>query len=87
MTAEAKQLVLDNLRGIPDFPKPGILFWDVTTLLLDAKVFQATIDAFVEQYKDKKIDVIAGVRPHAPVPAVQPSPRACTLHASALDAA
>jgi adenine/guanine phosphoribosyltransferase-like PRPP-binding protein len=58
--AEAKQLIVDNLRGVPDFPKPGILFWDVTTLLLDAKVFQATIDAFVERYNDMKIDVVAG---------------------------
>ena len=58
--AEAKQLIQDNLRGIPDFPKPGILFWDVTTLLLDAKVFQATIDTFADRYKDMKIDVVAG---------------------------
>lgn len=58
--AEAKQLIVDNLRGVPNFPKPGILFWDVTTLLLDAKVFQATIDAFVDRYKDIKIDVVAG---------------------------
>jgi hypothetical protein len=61
MTAEeCKQLIVDNLRGVPNFPKPGILFWDVTTLLLDAKVFQATIDAFVARYKDMKIDVVAG---------------------------
>lgn len=59
---EVSKLIADNLRGIPDFPKPGILFWDVTTLLLDPKVFQATIDAFTKRYKDKKIDVVAGAR-------------------------
>lgn len=58
--AEVSKLIADNLRGIPDFPKPGILFWDVTTLLLDAKVFQATIDAFAKRYQDMKIDVVAG---------------------------
>nr|BCU09066.1 adenine phosphoribosyltransferase [Ulva prolifera] len=41
-------------------PLPGILFWDVTTLLLDPKVFQATTDAFAKRYKDQKIDVVAG---------------------------
>eukprot|EP00892_Ulva_mutabilis_P012157 jgi/Ulvmu1/9313/UM050_0062.1 len=58
--AEVSKLIADNLRGIPDFPKPGILFWDVTTLLLDPKVFQATIDAFTKRYADKKVDVVAG---------------------------
>lgn len=58
--AEVSKLIADNLRGIPDFPKPGILFWDVTTLLLDPKVFQATTDAFTKRYKDQKIDIVAG---------------------------
>jgi adenine phosphoribosyltransferase len=43
-----------------DFPKKGILFWDVTTILLNVHAFQATIDLFVERYKDMKIDVVAG---------------------------
>ncbi|GLC50207.1 hypothetical protein PLESTB_000354200 [Pleodorina starrii] len=42
------------------FPKAGILFWDVTTIMLNHQAFQYTIDLFVEQYKDKKIDVVAG---------------------------
>ncbi|XP_073134184.1 adenine phosphoribosyltransferase 1-like [Henckelia pumila] len=50
-----------TIRVIPDFPKPGILFQDITTLLLDPKAFKDTIDLFVERYKDKNIDVIAGV--------------------------
>lgn len=60
--AEVSKLIADNLRGIPDFPKPGILFWDVTTLLLDPKVFQTTIDAFAKRYQEKNIDVVAGAR-------------------------
>ncbi|XP_050214367.1 adenine phosphoribosyltransferase 1-like [Mercurialis annua] len=50
-----------SIRIIPDFPKPGILFQDITTLLLDTKAFKDTIDLFVERYKDKDISVVAGV--------------------------
>ncbi|GJT70862.1 adenine phosphoribosyltransferase 1-like protein [Tanacetum coccineum] len=49
------------IRVIPDFPKPGILFQDITTLLLDPVAFKDTIDLFVERYKDKHISVVAGV--------------------------
>ncbi|KAM0968297.1 hypothetical protein ACFX2A_016964 [Malus domestica] len=49
------------IRVIPNFPKPGILFQDITTLLLDTKAFKDTIDLFVERYKDKEISVVAGV--------------------------
>ncbi|KAJ8541185.1 hypothetical protein K7X08_002001 [Anisodus acutangulus] len=49
------------IRVIPDFPKPGIMFQDITTLLLDTKAFKDTIDLFVERYKDKKISVVAGI--------------------------
>ncbi|PWA99437.1 Adenine phosphoribosyl transferase [Artemisia annua] len=47
------------IRVIPDFPKPGILFQDITTLLLDPLAFKDTIDLFVERYKDKDISVVA----------------------------
>ncbi|XP_075511855.1 adenine phosphoribosyltransferase 1-like [Primulina tabacum] len=53
--------ISSTIRVIPDFPKPGILFHDITTLLLDPKAFKDTIDLFVERYKDKNISVIAGV--------------------------
>ncbi|KAF9668485.1 hypothetical protein SADUNF_Sadunf14G0008400 [Salix dunnii] len=49
------------IRVIPDFPKPGIMFQDITTLLLDTKAFKDTIDLFVERYRDKNISVVAGV--------------------------
>jgi adenine phosphoribosyltransferase len=58
---EAKlEHIKSSIRGIPDFPKPGILFWDVTTLLLDPAAFQHTVDLFVERYRGKQIDVVAG---------------------------
>jgi hypothetical protein len=57
---QRNQIISDSIRGIPDFPKPGILFWDVTTLLLNPQAFQLTIDAMVERYKDQKVDVVAG---------------------------
>ncbi|XP_042062802.1 adenine phosphoribosyltransferase 1-like isoform X2 [Salvia splendens] len=53
--------IASTIRVIPDFPKPGILFQDITTLLLDHKAFKDTIDLFVERYKDKNINVIAGI--------------------------
>ncbi|XP_062203654.1 adenine phosphoribosyltransferase 1 isoform X3 [Phragmites australis] len=53
--------IASSIRVIPDFPKPGIMFHDITTLLLDPKAFSDTIDLFVERYKDKGITVVAGV--------------------------
>uniref|UniRef100_A0A2N9ELT1 adenine phosphoribosyltransferase n=1 Tax=Fagus sylvatica TaxID=28930 RepID=A0A2N9ELT1_FAGSY len=55
------QKIASAIRVIPDFPKPGILFQDITTLLLDTKAFRDTIDLFVERYKDKGISVVAGI--------------------------
>jgi adenine phosphoribosyltransferase len=56
---------MDNLRKIirevPDFPKPGINFYDITTLLQDADAFKQTIDAMVERVKDDKIDTVIGI--------------------------
>lgn len=49
------------IRDIPDFPKAGILFKDITTLLKDKKAFKAAINALAEKYKDKKIDIVVAV--------------------------
>jgi len=49
------------IRNIPDFPKPGILFRDVTTLIQEGKAFKASVDALVKKYKGKKIDKVAAV--------------------------
>ncbi|ERM93941.1 hypothetical protein AMTR_s00137p00101330 [Amborella trichopoda] len=55
------QRISSSIRVIPNFPKPGIMFQDITTLLLDHKAFRDTIDILVERYKDKNITVVAGV--------------------------
>lgn len=49
------------IREIPDFPKPGILFYDITTLLRDAKAFARTIEIFQAQYKDRRVDAVIGI--------------------------
>lgn len=49
------------IREIPDFPKPGILFYDITTLLRDAAGLTAVIDAFKERYQGGQIDVVVGM--------------------------
>jgi adenine phosphoribosyltransferase len=50
-----------KIREIPDFPKPGILFYDITTLLKDAKAFREAIDLMLEPYKDERIDIVVGM--------------------------
>jgi len=55
------ELVKRILRDIPDFPKEGIVFKDITTVLKDSEGLKRTIDFLTEQYKDKKIDYVAGI--------------------------
>jgi adenine phosphoribosyltransferase len=50
-----------SIRNIPDFPKPGILFRDITTLLKDGKAFKICIDFLYKKYKGQKIDKILAV--------------------------
>jgi adenine phosphoribosyltransferase len=54
---ELKKLI----REIPDFPKPGILFYDITTLLKNAQGLRAVIDQMTERYSGKKIDAVIGI--------------------------
>jgi adenine phosphoribosyltransferase len=49
------------IRKIPDFPKPGILYYDITTLLSDAKVFGCAIENIVAQYKNMGITKVIGI--------------------------
>jgi adenine phosphoribosyltransferase len=53
--------LLDHIRTIPDYPKPGILFRDITTLLGHAGAFRRAIDELVQPYAGSKIDKIAGM--------------------------
>ena len=49
------------IREVPDFPKPGILFYDITTLLKDAAGLKQVIDDFYRHYKNTQIDLIVGI--------------------------
>lgn len=49
------------VRRVPDFPKKGILFYDITGVLVNPEAFNFCIDQMVEKYKDLKIDAVAGV--------------------------
>jgi adenine phosphoribosyltransferase len=49
------------IRSIPDYPKPGIVFRDITTLLGDARAFRRTVDEMVQPWAGMKIDKVAGI--------------------------
>lgn len=49
------------VRTVPDFPKPGILFYDITTLLKDKKGFASLIDAMAEHYIGRDVDLVLGI--------------------------
>jgi adenine phosphoribosyltransferase len=51
----------DIIRTIPDYPKPGIQFRDITTLLADARAFRQAVDALVQPFAGMKIDKVAGI--------------------------
>ena len=50
-----------TIRSIPDFPKPGILFRDITTLLKDGAAFSFVIDELAQRYRGSSLDAIAGI--------------------------
>jgi adenine phosphoribosyltransferase len=49
------------IREVPDYPKPGINFYDLTTLFKNGKAFRTVIDRLAERFRDDKIDLIAGI--------------------------
>ena len=51
----------DHIRGIPDFPKPGIQFKDITPVLADPKLFQSAIEHLTAPYQPGDIDIVVGV--------------------------
>src|SRR5258705_7403140 len=57
ITVDLKQ----QIRNIPDFPKPGVLFYDITTLLRDPQGFKTTIDLLSTPYVGKGIDLVIGI--------------------------
>ena len=60
LPAELTELVLDNLREIPDFPEPGVLFRDITPLLANGEAFATLIDGLAGHYRGR-IDAVAGL--------------------------
>jgi len=57
-----KELNLDDyIRKVPDFPKKGILFYDITSILASPDAFKFCIDKMAEIYKDKKIEAVAAI--------------------------
>lgn len=56
-----KKIITGAIREIPDFPKPGIVFKDITTILNDAQAFGLLMDHLKERYEDMNLDFIAGI--------------------------
>ena len=56
-----EEIIKSKIRSIPDFPKKGIIFRDITTLLNDREGFRMTVDAFIRRYARMNIDYIAGI--------------------------
>ncbi|ODT05533.1 MAG: adenine phosphoribosyltransferase [Mesorhizobium sp. SCN 65-20] len=61
MNTSLEQTLLASIRNIPDYPRPGVMFRDITTLLGDARAFRRAIDELVYPYAGAKIDKIAGI--------------------------
>ena len=51
----------DRIRHVPDFPKPGILFYDITTLLRDADGFQLAVGALADPHVTSSVDLVVGI--------------------------
>ncbi|RAX58136.1 adenine phosphoribosyltransferase [Helicobacter monodelphidis] len=61
MTEKEKNFILRHIRSIPDFPKPGIVFRDITTLLNHAEAFEFLMQKLTERYQTYPLDYIAGI--------------------------
>ncbi|MBE3609899.1 adenine phosphoribosyltransferase [Campylobacter californiensis] len=61
LNLEQKEYLLNSIRQVHDFPKPGIVFRDITTLLNDKEAFNFLIDHLVARYGEMEIDFIAGI--------------------------
>ena len=61
MKPSLEDFLIASIRTIPDYPKPGILFRDITTLLGNARAFRRAVDELVHPYAGQKIDKIAGI--------------------------
>ena len=57
----SRESLIASLRTVPDYPKKGILFWDVTTLFKNPEAFKEVEDILYEAYKDKGVTKVAGI--------------------------
>src|SRR5450631_4476422 len=55
------QQIKSAIRDIPDFPKPGIIFRDITPILKDPHLCEHIVDAFIEKLRNTRIDAVAGI--------------------------
>ena len=78
MTMNELDYVRSTVRQVPDFPKPGILFLDITTATKDAKAMSLMINFLYEKFKDEKIDYVAGIESRG---FIFGAPLACRLNA------
>lgn len=61
MDSTLKQTLVESIRNIPDYPKPGVMFRDITTLLGNARAFRRAVDELVHPYAGGKVDQVAGI--------------------------
>jgi adenine phosphoribosyltransferase len=61
MDEAVMQALKERIRHVPGFPKPGILFYDVTTLLKDREGFQLAVASMADPHRDSKVDVVVGI--------------------------
>lgn len=61
MQIDPTQYIRQIIRNVPDWPKPGVTFRDITTVLQDPRSFRVLIDLFVYPYMGQKLDLVAGV--------------------------
>jgi adenine phosphoribosyltransferase len=61
MVADLIEKLRAGVRDVPDFPKPGIVFKDITPILSDGELFKLSIEVFLERCRGKKIDKIVGI--------------------------
>ena len=78
MTVRSADDLRAKIREIPDFPKPGILFYDITTLLKDPDAFREVIDRMTDQVKDSAVDLVVGMESRG---FIFSAPMAYQLHA------
>jgi adenine phosphoribosyltransferase len=61
ISSAEEQKLKQLIREIPDFPKPGILFYDITTMLKDSDGLRLSIDRMTDNFRDRKIDTVIGI--------------------------